>query len=90
MPEWGIPARPARWQKAIIHLREKGQLEDSPKDIGKLIAEIQNDVLSDSIDYIKDRLWEWAAKDIKRGCVGGFPEWYKEELLKLQFEKETA
>lgn len=30
----------ARWEKALIHLREAGQIEDSPKDIGLLIREV--------------------------------------------------
>jgi hypothetical protein len=31
---------PARWQKSVQHLKEAGQLEDSPRDIGKLMKEV--------------------------------------------------
>jgi hypothetical protein len=75
----------ARWNKAIQHLKEKNELVNEPKDIGKLIGEIADDVEAEQIDYIKDKLWHWAKKDIKRGVIAGFPEYYKEKLAKKQF-----
>lgn len=78
---------PARWQKAIIHLKEKGLIEDSPRDIGKLIKEVQEDVLSDSEDRIKSVLFDWAWPQLRRSITGGLPEWYKEQLLESQFEE---
>lgn len=77
---------PARWNKAIQHLREAGQLEDSPKDIGKLIQETEGDILKECEDEIKSDLWHWAWSHVRRGCTHGLPEWYKEILLKKQFE----
>lgn len=77
---------PARWQKAVIHLAEKGLIQDSPKDIGLLIKEIPGDILSDSKEDIKDALFKWAWPQISRICVSGFPDYYKEQLLKKQFE----
>jgi len=32
-----------RWQKAVQHLAERGELENSPRDIGKLIKEVQGE-----------------------------------------------
>lgn len=77
---------PARWAKAVQHLRERGALEGSPRDIGPLIKEAQGDILAECADDLKDALWEWARPHIVRGAVRGLPEWWKEELLKKQFE----
>lgn len=77
---------PARWDKAVIHLREKGLIEDSPRDIGPLLKEIAADILADSQDDIKQKLFEWAWDSIRRRSTYGFPEWYKEQLLKRHFE----
>jgi hypothetical protein len=81
---------PARWNKAIQHLREAGQLEDSPRDIGLLIKEIPADIEKEETDYIKQKLFDWAWPHIRRGVVGGMPEWYKELLLAKQFEVTHA
>lgn len=75
----------ARWQKAIIHLEEKGELENSPKDIGKLIPEIQNDITEEEKEYIKEFLWNEHRRELLGSAVKGFPEWYKERLLNSNF-----
>lgn len=79
---------PARWAKAVQHLRERGQLTDSPRDIGNLIKEVQSDIDGEMREEITDRLLDWALPKILRGSIAGLPEWYKEELLKQQFTKE--
>jgi len=71
----------ARWQKAILHLREKGLLTQSPKDIGPLIKEIQNDILGEETENIKTFLFNKFKEDILRVSIKGCPEWYKEKLL---------
>lgn len=73
-------ATPARWAKAVQHLRDDGQLEDSPRDIGALIAEVQRDVFADSAEDIRDRLFAWALPQLRRALVKGLPEWYKARL----------
>ena len=77
----------ARWQKAIQHLRDNGTLENSPRDIGNLIKEIQKDCAEECIDEIKQMLWNWIRDDFKRSVIRGFPEWYKEKLMESQFEE---
>lgn len=77
---------PARWDKSIIHLKELGQLENSPKDIGKVIAEVPKDLLAEAEDEIKQALFDWAYKDIVRGINRGLAEYYKELLFKSQFD----
>lgn len=76
----------ARWFKAVIHLRERGVLENSPRDIANLINEIKADVLSECGDEIKDALFKYAWPSIQRRITAGMPEWYKDQLLKQAFE----
>jgi hypothetical protein len=79
---------PARWAKAVQHLRERGELTDSPKDIGALLKEIGTDVHAECADQVRDALFKWAWPRIQRGVIRGFPDWYKGELLQKQFEQE--
>jgi len=76
---------PARWQKAVQHLREAGVVQDSPKDIGLLIREVGTDVKRECEQEIRDALFAHFWPHIQRGIVGGLPEWYKGELLKNSF-----
>ena len=78
----------ARWQKAVQHLRDAGELENEPRDIGKLIKEIQNDIIAEEIDGIKIVLWNLFKNDMLRKAIAGAPEWYKEQLLKESFSEE--
>ncbi len=78
---------PARWQKSVQHLREAGQLEDSPRDIGKLMKAVNVDVLKECEQEIKAELFKAAWPKIARIITAGLPEWYKSELLDKQFSK---
>jgi len=77
----------ARWSKAVIHAREAGTLTDSPKDIGALMAAAPQDTLEECATQIMDDLMDWAWPLLQRRMVRGLPDWYKEELLKRQFDK---
>lgn len=78
---------PARWNKAVEHLRDEGKIEDEPKDIGLIIREIQRDVLEECEDEMKAMLFNWAwDKAIKRGIVRGVPEWYKLKIAEDVFD----
>jgi hypothetical protein len=83
-------ATPARWNKAIQHLREAGKLVEDVRDIGPIIKEIPSDVLKECEDDIKDELFKFAWPHIRRGLSRGFPEYYKDQLLKRSFEDETG
>ncbi len=76
----------ARWDKAIQHLRECGALTNSPKDIGVLLKEIQADIRSECEGEIRQTLFDHAWKSISRNVIRGFPEYYKDKLMKSQFE----
>lgn len=75
-----------RWGKALIHLKEQGKIVNELKDIGELMKEVPEDVLKECTDQIKDDLFKWAWPQLRRKLCHGLPEWYKEELLKRQFE----
>lgn len=77
---------PARWQKAVLHLAEQGQITDSPRDIGPLLKEVGEDVERECESEIKQILWDYAWPQLRRRIIHGLPEWYKELLLKKQFE----
>lgn len=70
----------ARWQKAVQHLRDAGELVNAPQDIPALMKEVEADVLKECEGEIKDILFEHFRKDILRGVRAGLPEWYKEQL----------
>lgn len=71
----------ARYNKAIQHLREAGNLLEAPQDIGNLLKEIHKDIEEEEGEYIKERFYNHYIKQIKGGVCAGFPEWYKEQLL---------
>lgn len=72
----------ARWFKGVQHLGESGGLLGEPKDIGPLIKEVQADIQEECGTEIRAALWNWAWPQIKRGVVGGLPEWYREVLAR--------
>jgi hypothetical protein len=81
---------PARWNKAIQHLKEAGQIEGSPKDIGLLMKEIQRDTFEECKDEIMKDLYNWANDKLRRGIIQGFPEFYKQQLLESAFPVKEA
>lgn len=75
----------ARWEKAVQHLRDRGELLGEPKDIGALVKEVQSDVEAECKDEIKDRLWVAFWRGLSKGIIRGLPEWYKDKLAEQQF-----
>lgn len=80
----------ARWNKSIQHLKEKGEIENSPRDIGKILKGIAEDIHLECEQEIKAELYKWALPHIKRAAIRGFPDWYKEQLVNVQFDKGVA
>lgn len=72
----------ARWNKAVQHLRDAGNLSGSPKDIGLLIKEVRRDVEEEEKENIKDILWKIYGDKFLHEAGSGLPQWYKEELVK--------
>jgi hypothetical protein len=80
---------PARWQKAVQHLRDSGELVNAPQDIGPLIKELATDLKAEQEEAIKATLFKFFWPTIQRGISKGFPEWYKASLLERQFDDST-
>lgn len=77
-----------RWIKAVQHLRDQGLLKDAPSDIGLLVREFQTDLLAESGEEMKEKLFEFASPKILRGASSGLAEWYKATLANKQFESK--
>lgn len=72
----------ARWLKAVQFLRDSGELTETPKDIGKLIARVMQDIEEEEKETIKEFMWTEFGKELLRKSVHGLPEFYKLHLLK--------
>ena len=70
----------ARWQKAVQHLAERGELQNAPQDIGPLMKEVSLDFWDECEEEVKDRCLKFVRKELQRGVTKGLPEWYKEKL----------
>lgn len=79
----------ARWQKAVQHLREKGLITDSPKDIGPILHEVWPDIMREEHEAIAKDLMKWAMPHVQRLVTRGLPEWYKNLLLETAFDNTT-
>lgn len=71
----------ARWNKAVQHLRDDGNLTGTPKDIGGLIKEVREDIIAEEKEHIKDQLWDIYKNDFLQSASNGLPQWYKEKLV---------
>lgn len=76
----------ARWQKAVQHLRDNGQLQNEPRDIGILLKELERDLFEEESENIKKELLKLFKDQISRKAKAGFPEWYKAQLAARAFE----
>lgn len=75
----------ARWNKAVQHLREQDLLVNEPKDIGPLLKELHKDFDNECVDEVKEMLWKEFRPKIVKAISAGFPQWYKDKLMKSQF-----
>jgi hypothetical protein len=80
----------ARWRKALQHLRERGEITDSPRDIGLLLREVPPDIERECRDDIAAALFAHFWPQIRRLCTAGLPEWYKEHLLQEAFKVDDG
>lgn len=77
---------PARWEKAVQHLAERGELENELRDIGKLFKEVHSDIEAEEMENVKNYLWGEFKDELKRRATGGLPEWYKTKLAARSFD----
>ena len=79
----------ARWRKAVEHLRDRGELDGSPRDIGNLIKEVVADTEKEEADEIAALLFRHFWKQIGRAVTAGLPEWYKQQLAESAFAEAS-
>lgn len=77
---------PARWNKAIQHLRDEGELQGSMRDIPALLKEVSQDTEKECAEEIKDALYKHFWPKIQRGIISGLPEHYKDVLAQSAFD----
>jgi len=70
----------ARFSKAVQHLREQGEITETPKDIGKIMAEFGKDLSAEETDWVKEQLFKWAWPKIQKRASLGLPQWYLRSL----------
>lgn len=75
-----------RWEKAIQRLAERGELENQPRDIGKLFKEVHLDIEAEEVEAVKEWLWREFKDKLMRKATGGLAEWYKDRLLQKGFK----
>lgn len=78
-------AMPARWVKAVQHLKDAGQLSDNMADMRLLIPELMRDFEEEEKEDIKEKLYGMYRKQMLASVQRGFAEWYKQRLLEQQF-----
>lgn len=83
-------ATPARWMKAVQHLREEGMIEGEMQDIPEIMCEIQEDVEKELASEIQEALYSHFWPQIKRGLTKGMPVWYKGLLQDEQMNAEDV
>ena len=76
----------AIFQKTVQHLEEAGQLDHEPKDIGKLMKELNQDIEREHAEEIKEMLYKSEKGKILKEITKGFPEWYKDKLANDAFQ----
>lgn len=77
----------ARWNKAVQHLKENGELENTPRDIGKLMREVNIDIESEEKENIKEFLWNLHKRLIFSSAIRGMAQWYKEKVVDQSFNQ---
>lgn len=71
---------PARWAKAVQHLRDAGQLEGTMRDMPKLITELKRDLEDECKEIIKAQMWSHFNGKLKSRVCQGIAEFYKAHL----------
>ena len=73
-------ASEARWQKAVQHLAERGELVNAPQDIGPLMKEVSIDFWDECAEEVAEDCIKFVRKELQRGVTKGLPEWYKDRI----------
>jgi hypothetical protein len=74
------------YEKAFIHLKEKGELVYQLKDMAKLFPEVETDFLTEAETVVKEMLWNDMKKTLSKRITKDLVVWYKNKLLEVQFK----
>lgn len=82
LEEWMLGYKSkARWEKAWQYLRDRSELGNDPRDIPLLYKRVQQDIIEEEEENIKEELFQMYKKDLLKRATSGLPEWYKSKLL---------
>lgn len=70
----------ARWNKAYQHLKEQELIQGNMSDVGRLIKEVNVDVLKECAEDIKEDLFKIYWKRLAKRLSNGLAEWYDNKL----------
>lgn len=77
---------PARYHKAVQHMRDAGKLKYGEIDLVKLKEELDDDLERECNHEVMAYLWAELAPHVKRASRTSFDEWYKGYLAALNTE----
>lgn len=77
---------PARFEKAVVHARDEGRLEDTMRDMKVLLEMIDRDIEEEIKPAALEMLWKRYEFEIRKTMKTGLAEFYKQKLLERQFE----
>jgi hypothetical protein len=76
----------ARFEKAVIHARDEGTLQNNMKDMVPLLQQLDKDIDEEIKPLVLEMLWNRWERDIRQVIKSGLAEFYKTRLLNRQFE----
>ncbi len=80
----------ALWNKSIQRLKEESKLENSPRDIGLILKEINKDIEDEQKEDVKEFLWNEYKREIFANATRGLPEWYKQKIMDNSFNNQPS
>lgn len=79
-------ATDTRFEKAVQHLREDGELSFGMEDIPKIMREVGTDLFEEEYEIWKERLAKAYWKEFVKAVTKNVPNWWRQELAKNAFE----
>lgn len=80
---------PARYHKALQHLRDTGKLKGTMEDVVKIKTELDEDLEREHREEIMMYLYAELAQHVKRAARTGFDDWYRTQITPTSEESKT-
>jgi hypothetical protein len=68
------------YQKAYLHARDNDEIKGTMSDLKYLFEYLNEDLEREYKEAVKEELWKYYEREIKRRLGKKLPEWYKEKL----------